>query len=61
MILNKVIFSCDDNPNYTPYWKLTSEICRKKLGVTPVLIRITKQNSELYEDDYGDDCLCRSC
>ena len=53
MKIDKVIFAKNENPLYENFWELTSEICLKKLGVTPVLFNITDNDSEFYEDKYG--------
>jgi hypothetical protein len=53
MKIDKIIFACDDNPLYKDFWAITSEICYKKLGVTPVLFHITDENTDFYEDTYG--------
>jgi hypothetical protein len=53
MILDKVIFSVDDNPKYKDLWPIVSEICFKKIGITPVLFYITDDDSDFYSDEYG--------
>jgi hypothetical protein len=53
MILDKVIFSVDDNPKYKDLWPIVSEICFKKTGITPVLFYITNEDSDFYRDEYG--------
>ena len=53
MKVDKIIFGCDDNLGYLNFWKDNSEICKKILGVTPVLFHITDEDSDFYEDDYG--------
>ena len=53
MKIDKIIFSVDDNPRYSGLWKINSEICKKVLGVTPVLFHITDEESDFYEDDFG--------
>jgi hypothetical protein len=53
MIIDKVIFSVDDNPKYQDLWPIVSEVCLKKLGVTPVLFHITDSDSDFYSDEYG--------
>jgi hypothetical protein len=53
MIIDKIIFAVDDNPKYSGLWEINSEICKKVLGVTPVLFHITEEDSEFYEDKYG--------
>ena len=53
MKIDKIIFSVDDNPRYQGLWKINSEICKKVLGITPILFHITDDQSEFYEDDFG--------
>lgn len=53
MKIDKVIFSSDDNPTYLEFWKIVSKICKTRLGIDPVLIHITNEDSELLEDIYG--------
>lgn len=53
MILNKIIFSVDQNPDYDGFWKINSEICKKHLGIEPVLFRITDEESDFYRDEFG--------
>jgi hypothetical protein len=53
MIIDKIIFAVDDNPKYSNLWKINSEICKKVLGITPVLFHITEEDSDFYEDEYG--------
>ena len=53
MNIDKIIFAVDDNPKYSNLWKINSEICKKVLGITPVLFHITEEDSDFYEDEYG--------
>jgi hypothetical protein len=53
MKLDKIIFAVDDNPKYQGLWPIVSEICLKKIGVTPVLFHITDRDSDFYNDEYG--------
>jgi len=53
MKIDKIIFGCDDNVGYLDFWKDNSEICKKVLGVTPILFHITDEDSDFYEDEYG--------
>jgi hypothetical protein len=53
MEIKYMIFAIDDNPEYSDFWPINSEICRKKLGITPVLFHITNEDSDFYEDDFG--------
>lgn len=52
MKVDKVIFSSDDS-HYLDFWKTTSEVTLKKLGITPVLFHITDEDSDFYEDEFG--------
>lgn len=53
MKIDKIIFAVDDNPRYQGLWEINSEICKKVLGITPVLFHITDEESDFYEDEYG--------
>jgi len=53
MNISKIIFAVDDNPKYSGLWEINSEICKKTLGITPVLFHITDEESDFYEDKYG--------
>ena len=53
MKLDKIIFAIDDNPEYSGFWEINSEICKKKIGVTPVLFKIGNTESDFYEDKFG--------
>jgi hypothetical protein len=53
MKVDKVIFSSDDS-EYLDFWKLNSEITFKKLGITPVLFHITDEETDFYEDNFGN-------
>ena len=53
MKISKAIFATDDNPKYSGLWEVVSEICKKKLDITPVLFHITEEDSDFYEDEYG--------
>jgi FkbM family methyltransferase len=53
MKIDKIIFACNDNHEYLDFWKINSEICSKKLGITPVLFHITDEDSDFYSDEYG--------
>jgi hypothetical protein len=52
MRIDKIIFSSDDS-HYLDFWEINSEICRKKLGITPILFRITDNESDFYMDKWG--------
>ena len=49
---DKIIFSSDDS-QYLNFWKINSEICSKILNVTPVLLHITDEDSEMRWDEFG--------
>lgn len=51
--IDKVIFAKDDNPKYDGLWEIVSEICYKKLNITPILFHITDQESDFFHDKYG--------
>ena len=53
MKIDKVIFSVDDNPLYEGFWEIQSKICSEILGITPVLFKITDNDTDFYEDKYG--------
>lgn len=52
-IVNKIIFASDSNPDFIDFWPINSELCSKKLGVTPVLFHICEEESDFYWDNYG--------
>jgi hypothetical protein len=53
MKVDKIIFGCDDNIGYLDFWKDNSEICKKVLGIEPVLFHITDEETDFYDDDFG--------
>jgi hypothetical protein len=53
MKIDKVIFSVDDNPLYEGFWEIQSKICSEILGITPVLFKITDNDTDFYKDKYG--------
>ena len=53
MKINKAIFAVDDNINYQGFWEINSEICKKNLNITPVLFKITDEETDFYEDKFG--------
>lgn len=53
MSIDKIIFAVDDNPTYSGFWEINSEICTKVLGITPVLFHITNEDSGFYTDKFG--------
>lgn len=52
-IVNKIIFASDSNPDYIDFWPINSELCSKRLGITPVLFHICEEDSDFYWDNYG--------
>jgi hypothetical protein len=52
MKINKIIFSSDDS-DFLDFWPLQSKICREILNIEPVLFRITDEDSDFYNDEYG--------
>lgn len=52
MKIDKVLMSCDDS-HYQYFWPVVSTVCRKVLGITPVLIRIGDEDTDFYSDGYG--------
>lgn len=53
MKINKVIFAVDDNPLYQGFWEIQSKMCIDILGITPVLFKITDNESDFYHDGNG--------
>jgi hypothetical protein len=53
MVVDKIIFASDDNPNYLDLWKYVSKMCKLTLGVTPVLFHITDEYSDFKQDEFG--------
>lgn len=53
MKIDKVIFAVDDNPLYQGFWEIQSKICVEILGITPVLFKVTDNESDFYNDGYG--------
>ena len=53
MKINNAIFAVDDNINYQGFWEINSEICKKNLNITPVLFKITDEETDFYEDKFG--------
>ena len=53
MKIDKVIFASDDNPTYLEFWKIVSNVCYNRLGIQPVLIHITNEDSDIIEDENG--------
>ena len=52
MKLDKLIVSVDDS-HYKEYWPLISKMAKKVLNVTPVLIKVGKEESDFFFDGYG--------
>lgn len=52
-VVNKIIFASDSNKNFIEFWPINSEICSKRLKVTPVLFHICNEESDFYWDDFG--------
>jgi hypothetical protein len=50
---SRIIFGSDDNNGYLNFWRDVSEICKKRLGIEPVLFHITEENSDFYQDEFG--------
>ena len=53
MKIDKIIFAVDDSEKYHGLWEINSEICKKVLGITPILFHITNEDSDFFEDQYG--------
>ena len=52
MKLDKVLMSCDES-HYQYFWPVVSKICKKILGVTPVLFKVGDYDSDFYPDCDG--------
>ncbi len=52
MKIEKVIMSCDDS-HYQYYWPVVAKTCRKIIKATPVLFKITDNDSDFYFDGNG--------
>lgn len=52
MKIEKVIMSCDDS-HYQYYWPVVAKTCRKTIKATPVLFKITDNDSDFYFDGNG--------
>ncbi len=52
MKIDKVIVSVDDS-HYQYFWPVVSEVCKKVLGVTPVLLRVGDEDSDFKSDEFG--------
>lgn len=53
MNIDKVIFSVDDNQKYDNLWEIVSEVCYKKLGIEPILFKISEHDSDFIKDKFG--------
>jgi hypothetical protein len=51
MIINKVILCLDNNPNYTCYWNVVSDIWINIYNIDPVLIFVGSEK-DLYENNF---------
>ena len=52
MKIEKLILSCD-NSYYKDYWPVVAKVCKKQLGVTPVLFKIGNTETDFYFDGNG--------
>ena len=52
MKIDKVIVSCD-NSHYQYYWPIIAKVCKKKIKATPVLFKISDEDSDFYFDGNG--------
>ena len=52
MKIEKVIMSCDDS-HYQYYWPVVAKTCKKTIKATPVLFKITDNDSDFYFDGNG--------
>lgn len=52
MKIDKVLMSCDDS-HHQFFWPVVSTVCKKVLGITPVLIRVSDMDTDFYSDGYG--------
>lgn len=52
-VVNKIIFASDSNPDFIQFWPINSELCSKRLKVTPILFHICDEDSDFYWDEYG--------
>jgi hypothetical protein len=53
MKINKVLFSCSDSPDYTPFWEVQSKIYRECLGIEPVCLLFGKKSKTGMTEKYG--------
>lgn len=53
MKIDKVIFGVDDNPLYADFWPIQAKLCTELLGITPVLFKITDNETDFYHDGNG--------
>ncbi len=57
MKIDKVIFTIDDNPHYSGFWKSISKHYKERLSILPVLFIICdKKNIQIksYQNNYGE-------
>lgn len=52
MVLDKILMSCDES-HYQYYWPVVAKTCRKEIKATPVLFKITDNDSDFYFDGNG--------
>ena len=53
MRATKVLLGVDDNPTYAAFWPIVSRFWRERIGIEPVLLRVTSQLAEPRLDAYG--------
>lgn len=54
MKLEKIIFATDDNPEYSGFWKINSEIC-KTIGTNPGDFLIVCNGKEIIKTNLQQD------
>jgi hypothetical protein len=52
MKIDKVIMSCDDS-HYQYFWPVVAQVCKKVLGITPVLFRVGDEDGDFFYDGNG--------
>ena len=52
MKINKAIFGVDDS-YFLEFWPIQAKICKKLLGIEPVLFYICDEDSDFYHDGNG--------
>jgi len=54
MKITKVILSCNNNPEYLPFWPMISKIWKVRFDIEPILYFIDDTNGEIEIDEtYG--------